>query len=251
MTAMIPAARQASAVTLGRVAHDGRVGPRRSPRDCESQELTIRTSRFPQRALPGYFGVERLIYSASNYRFMLVADIAGAAIFLALGLLWFSGSSVAGAAIVAVGFFAWGGVEYAVHRWVLHGGPSVATRAHARHHADAAALISMPAFISPALATVSCVALSAMFGKGLAALAVFGLYAGYNYYAALHHVLHQQRTLVDRIAPLARLEEAHRVHHRRVAVNFGVSTTWWDRLLGSYQPPPRRDAPCRSEAKPR
>ena len=204
--------------------------------------MTTRTSRFPQRALPRYFGVERLIYSASNYRFMLVADIAGAAIFLALGLLWFSGSSVAGAAVVAVGFFAWGGVEYAVHRWVLHGAPSIATRAHARHHADAAALISMPAFISPALAAASYFGLSAMLEKGLAALVVFGLYAGYNYYAAVHHLLHQQRALVTRIAPFARLEEAHGVHHRRYAVNYGVSTTWWDRLLGSYQPPLRLDA---------
>ena len=200
--------------------------------------MTTRTSRFSQRAPPRYVGVERLIYSASNYRFMLVADIAGAAIFLALGLLWFRGSSVAGAAIVAVGFFAWGGVEYAVHRWVLHGGPSMATRAHARHHADAAALISTPAFVSPALATLSYFALSVMFEKGPAALAVFGLYAGYNYYAALHHLLHRQRSLVDRIAPLARLEESHGVHHRRCAVNYGVSTTWWDRLLGSYQAPP-------------
>ena len=212
--------------------------------------MTTRTSRFPQRPLPRHVGVERLIYSASNYRFMLVADIAGAAIFLALGLLWFRGSSVAGAAVIVVGFFAWGGVEYAVHRWVLHGGPSMATRAHARHHADAAALISMPAFISPALATASCFALSAMFEKGLAALAVFGLYAGYNYYAALHHLLHRQRTLVNRIAPFARLEEAHGVHHRRCRVNFGVSTTWWDRLLGSYQPPPRLDAPAIRAAPP-
>jgi sterol desaturase/sphingolipid hydroxylase (fatty acid hydroxylase superfamily) len=204
---------------------------------------------LPQRGSPRYFGLESLIYSASNYRFMLVADITGAATFLALGLMWFSGSSVAGAAVVGVGFFAWGGVEYAVHRWVLHGGPSMATRAHARHHADAEALISMPAFISPALAVMSCFVLSAMFGKGLAALAVFGLYAGYNYYAALHHLLHRQQALVDRIAPFARLEEAHRVHHRRVAVNYGVSTTWWDRLLGSYQPPPRLDAPVTPPAE--
>ena len=198
--------------------------------------MTIRTARFPQRSLPRYFDVERLIYSASNYRFMLVADIAGAAIFLALGLLRFGGSLIAGATVIAVGFFAWGGVEYAVHRWVLHGRSSIATRAHARHHADAAALISMPAFISPTLATAAYIALSALVDRGLAALAVFGLYAGYNYYAALHHLLHRQRTLVDRVAPLARLEEAHRLHHRRCAVNFGVSTTWWDRLLGSYQP---------------
>ncbi len=182
---------------------------------------------------------------------MLIADAAGAGLFLALGLFWFSGSAVVGTAAVGIGFFAWGGVEYAAHRWLFHRGRSIATRAHARHHAEAEALISMPAFISPGLATTSWLVLAVIVGKGLAALAVFGLYAGYNYYAALHHLLHRHRALVDWLPPLARLEDHHRVHHRRCAVNFGVSTTWWDRLMGTYQPSPRHEAPVRPLAQPR
>jgi sterol desaturase/sphingolipid hydroxylase (fatty acid hydroxylase superfamily) len=162
---------------------------------------------------------------------MQVADVAGAATFLALGLYWFSGSAPAGAAIMALGFASWGAVEYAVHRWVFHGRPSIASRAHARHHADPHALIGMPALISPALATFAYVVLSLVVAKGAAALAVGSLYAGYNYYGALHHLLHR-RTLVT-VGAFARLEEAHRAHHQQRTKNFGVTTLWWDRLMGS------------------
>jgi sterol desaturase/sphingolipid hydroxylase (fatty acid hydroxylase superfamily) len=36
---------------------------------------------------------------------------------------------------------------------------------------------------------------------------------------------------------LVRLEAAHRLHHAERVMNFGVSTLWWDRLLGSYVRP--------------
>ena len=185
-------------------------------------------------------GLDRLIYSASNYRFMLVADLACAAILLGAGLWWFNGSPGAATAIVAMGFAGWGGVEYGIHRWVLHGPPSIAARAHARHHAEPKALISMPAFVSPALAGAVCLALSVPLGRGAASLAVCGLYAGYNYYALLHHLLHRHPSLRRRLQSLARLEAAHGIHHGRSAVNYGVSTTWCDRLMGTYQPVARR-----------
>ncbi len=192
--------------------------------------------RFPRPAPPRLFDIERLIYSAANYRFMLVADVMGAALLMAVGALRFRGPLVLGIAIVASGFLAWGGVEYALHRWVLHGRPSIAARAHARHHADPGAPISSPALMSSALAAAAYFTLSTLFDAGASALAVSGVYAGYNYYALLHHLLHGRRALLERVPSLARLEESHRIHHRRVAVNFGVSSTLWDRLMGSYQP---------------
>jgi sterol desaturase/sphingolipid hydroxylase (fatty acid hydroxylase superfamily) len=67
----------------------------------------------------------------------------------------------------------------------------------------------------------------------IACFGVFGLYAGYNHYGLLHHLQHRRGT---RVAWFGRLERGHRIHHRRHTVNYGVTTTVWDRLLGTFQP---------------
>lgn len=178
----------------------------------------------------------RLIGSAANYWLALVGDVVIAGAFLVLGVRLFSGSLVEAVVATVAGFAAWGAIEYGVHRWVFHGPPSLARRAHARHHADGTALISAPVFTSGALAVGMFAILSVALPSGHAAFVVFGLYAGYNHYALLHHLLHRRRALMARVPFLARLEQAHHFHHVHGAANYGVSTSWWDHLLGSYQP---------------
>ena len=70
----------------------------------------------------------------------------------------------------------------------------------------------------------------------LAALLVFGLYAGYNYFALLHHWQHHRSQDLAGVTYLRRLERLHHLHHHRPVVNFGISTTIWDRLFGTFQP---------------
>ena len=177
--------------------------------------------------------LEQVMSSASNYWFMLVTDLGGAALLLGLGVARAPGSPLRSLALAAGGALSWGAVEYALHRWVLHGPPSAVQRAHARHHRDATALISAPAFLSTALVAASWAVLTMLLDATTAALVVGGLYAGYNYYAVLHHIQHHYPVLVARIGWLARLDRAHRVHHRRYVVNYGVTTEWLDRLLQS------------------
>jgi cyclopropane-fatty-acyl-phospholipid synthase len=179
--------------------------------------------------------VERLIYSRLNYWLVLVGDILGAVAFLAFGIRISNGSVPDAVVSVALGCLAWGGVEYAVHRWLLHGSMAVIRRAHAQHHADGTALISAPALLSLAVACTIYAFLAIFVRTARAAFVVAGLYAGYNYYALLHHLLHRRPALITRVAGAATLERAHRIHHRRFVVNYGVTTTWWDRLFGSYQ----------------
>lgn len=191
---------------------------------------------------------ERLAHSAVNYWLVLVMDVVGAAVFLVAGIGRFSGSPMFAAASVIIGFLAWGLLEYVLHRFVMHGRPSMARRGHALHHADDTAFISTPVFIVMAGAWIIYAMLSLVFPVGIACLIVFGLYAGYNYYALLHHVQHHRATVFAGVACLTRLERAHRIHHDHHLVNYGVSTTIWDRLLGTFQPeneagndrPPRR-----------
>jgi sterol desaturase/sphingolipid hydroxylase (fatty acid hydroxylase superfamily) len=180
-----------------------------------------------------YASVERMVYSTHNYWLVLVSDVAGAVGFLILGIRHVSGSTTAAVASVIVGFIAWSFVEYVLHRWVGHGRPSMARRGHARHHADGTALISTPALVVMATAFVTFATLSMVFSTGVACLLVFGLYAGYNYYALLHHLQHRRGTV---LACLAGLERVHRIHHSRHTVNYGVTTTLWDHLLGTFQP---------------
>jgi hypothetical protein len=88
--------------------------------------------------------LDRMVYSAANYWVGMLSDLAAALAFLALGLHRFSGPWVLAGGVVLVGFLPCGLLEYVVHRWVLHGPPSLARRGHAQHHAEPRALISTP-----------------------------------------------------------------------------------------------------------
>ncbi len=186
--------------------------------------------------------------SASNYWVMLVVDMVGALLLLGLGLVRFQGGPVKAMVIVIGGAWSWSALEYAIHRWVLHGPSSAAQRAHARHHRDASALISAPAFLSTALVIGAWICGTLVLDATTAALLVGGLYTGYNCYALLHHVQHQYPALVARVGWLARLDRAHRIHHRRYIVNFGVTTEWLDRLLQSDERSRRTPEPSSSSA---
>jgi sterol desaturase/sphingolipid hydroxylase (fatty acid hydroxylase superfamily) len=186
-----------------------------------------------------------MVYSAANYWIVLVGDVLGALAFLVLGARWFSGSWIVAAILVVAGFNAWGLLEYTLHRWILHGRYSMAKRGHARHHADDTALISTPMLIIMSGACLICWLLSLVLPVGVACVLVFGLYAGYNWYAIVHHLQHHRAKDLWGIRYFRHLEHRHRTHHHRVVVNYGISTAVWDRLFGTYQPPTIDSGPNR------
>jgi len=179
---------------------------------------------------------DRIVRSSANYWVAIPGDLAAALAFLALGLNRFSGQWIVAGGVVIVGFISCGLFEYVVHRWVLHGPPSMARRSHAQHHAEPRALISAPLFVIMSGALVIWGLLGLVLPAGLAALLVFGLYARYNYFALVHHWQHQRGHDLVYFAYLRRLERLHHLHHHRQVVNFGISTTIWDRLFGTFQP---------------
>jgi sterol desaturase/sphingolipid hydroxylase (fatty acid hydroxylase superfamily) len=187
----------------------------------------------PRRTPPG--AVERIVHSAANYWIGLFSDIGCALAFLIVGLHQYSGPAVGAVAAVSTGLLAWGFIEYAIHRWVLHG-PTVARRDHARHHADGTALISTPLMVIMAAASVMWGLLALVMPAALAALLVSGIYSGYNYFAVLHHLQHHREQDLARFAHWQRCEQHHRIHHKRHVVNYGITTTIWDRLLGTFEP---------------
>ena len=142
---------------------------------------------------------------------------------------------VAGGVVIA-GFMSLGLLEYVLHRWVLHGPPSMAKRGHAQHHAESRALISTPLFVIMTGALAMWGLLGLVLPAGVAALLVFGLYAGYNYFALVHHWQHHRGKDLACAAYLRRLERLHHLHHHRQVVNFGISTTIWDPFCPIAQP---------------
>ena len=180
--------------------------------------------------------LDRMVSSRANYWVGMFSDVAAALAFLVLGLNRSSGPWLVAGGVVLVGFMTCGLLEYVLHRWVLHGPPSMARRAHAQHHAEPRAFISTPLFVIVIWALAIWGLLGLVLPAGVAALLVFGLYARYNYFALLHHVEHQRGNTLTDVAYLGRLERLHDLHHHRQVVNFGITTTMWDRLLGTFQP---------------
>jgi 4-hydroxysphinganine ceramide fatty acyl 2-hydroxylase len=178
--------------------------------------------------------VDRMAYSATNYRVGMCGDLAAALALLALGIHRFSGPWIVAGGAVLAGFLSCSLLEYGVHRWILHGPPSVARRAHAQHHAAPQKLISTPFFVILSAALAIWGLLELVCPAGIAALIVFGLYAEYNYFALLHHWQHHRGSGVSSVAYWRQLERLHKVHHQRPAVNFGISTTLWDRVFGTF-----------------
>lgn len=178
---------------------------------------------------------ERTIYSPLNYRLGLWADVAAALAFLAAGLHFFSGPLLAAGAAFTVGLLAWGLLEYSLHRWLLHATRTRASRGHARHHADAKELISTPLLAIAATGSGLWALMSTVMPAGIAAVFLAGLYSGYNGFALLHHMHHHGAMGIERLACFRRLARRHAIHHERTTVNFGTTTTMWDRLLGTYQ----------------
>ncbi len=172
--------------------------------------------------------------NAANYHLAMVTDRIAALAFLAVGLYLFAGGLIQAAGIIGAGYILFGWLEYVVHRWILHGPFPFTARDHARHHAEPTALIATPAFVVIIAALALWGLVSLVSTGGAAALGVFGMYAGYNYFALLHHWEHHHRHCATGRAYWSRLDRQHHLHHRRHSVNFGVSTTFWDRLLGTF-----------------
>jgi hypothetical protein len=122
--------------------------------------------------------LDRIVCSSANYWVVMLSDLAAALAFLALGLNRFSGPWVVAGGVVIAGFMSSGLLEYVLHRWVLHGPASMAKRGHALHHAEPRALISTPLFVIMTGALAIWGLLGLVLPAGVAALLVFGLYAG-------------------------------------------------------------------------
>lgn len=178
--------------------------------------------------------LDRIVNSRWNYWASLVGDGAACLLFAALSWLAYDGRPFGLGAAVAGGYVFWTALEYALHRFILHGPPSGARRGHARHHRDAEALLATPALFVPLVAVGLWSLLRLLGPADLVSAFLLGATCGYLFFGLLHHVDHHGQIS---IRPLRRLREHHDIHHRQPIVNFGTTTTVWDRLFGTYMDP--------------
>jgi sterol desaturase/sphingolipid hydroxylase (fatty acid hydroxylase superfamily) len=138
-------------------------------------------------------------------------------------------------AYALAGLLAWTGVEYVLHRFVLHGLQPF-TRWHEAHHERPVALICSSTFLSAGL-IVLLVFLPAFWALEVwrASALTLGVVAGYVLYAATHHALHHWR-MTSPWLQQRKLWHARHHHHAQGAVCFGVTNAVWDRVFGTAYP---------------
>lgn len=175
--------------------------------------------------------LDRIVSSRWNYWASLGGDVAVCILFVVSSWLSYDGRPLVLLTAALGGYVFWTALEYVLHRFILHGPPSGARRGHTRHHRDAEALLATPALFIPLVAIGLWSLLRLLGPADLVSPFLLGATSGYLSFGLLHHVHHHGQIT---IRPLRRLREHHDIHHRRPTVNFGTTTTVWDRLFGTY-----------------
>ena len=133
-------------------------------------------------------------------------------------------------------------VEYAMHRWLFHARASFATAIHHTHHVSPREPFAIPCPSSAAAAVLCWCVLAPLVGHQAACFLACGLLAAYCYYGLLHHLQHTIRIKSLPLLRLRRRWEAHAIHHGRLDVNFGVTTSLWDYVFGTHHRSRNRSA---------
>ena len=132
------------------------------------------------------------------------------------------------ALLFVAGVAGWTFLEYAIHGWLSHRFHTFATPLHDVHHRDPHAVFTVGAWLPVGLSVLIGLA---FFGSSPAMVFFLGLVAGFAAYEAIHYRIHFR---LPSSAIEARLRARHLAHHVAAPdAIFGVSTSFWDRVLGT------------------
>jgi sterol desaturase/sphingolipid hydroxylase (fatty acid hydroxylase superfamily) len=177
--------------------------------------------------------IRALIRSRTNYRLAYAMDLACPLVLGYLGIReapgWPGLVGAAGAGLVTFSF-----VEYAIHRWLFHAPVGLMASMHQAHHDAPEDHAALPCLTSAGVAALAWWGLAPLVGSALASGFLCGLLSGYFYYGALHHFEHSVRLTSVPFRCLQRRWAVHAVHHRLVDANYGVTTSFWDRVFGTH-----------------
>lgn len=159
---------------------------------------------------------------------------------LAAGVRQHRGSWAAALSTVLAGLIVFSFIEYAFHRWIFHGPDSMYRRGHEAHHRDPRGYDALPFFLPGALLLGLTAVFWWMLPAGLACLFGGAIGCGYVAYGLSHFAIHAHRF---RQPWIQRWAARHHIHHHHPDRNFGVTSSLWDRVLGTRYRPHRAAGP--------
>jgi len=141
--------------------------------------------------------------------------------------------------LVIIGAALWTLTEYVMHRVVYHGIPFF-EKYHETHHANPRVYVGAPPMIGTSLVFLVSFVPLATYSIVLANAVCVGMLMGYTIYMTVHHACHFWMLTPGGYLYRARLHHAAH-HYRNDDGNFGVTTSFWDRVFGTrIQPSPPR-----------
>lgn len=148
-----------------------------------------------------------------------------------LGMIGLREQRVAIIALALGGLAGWTAIEYALHRFVLHGLQPF-SRWHAEHHRRPTALICLPTILSATLIAMLVFLPALLLGELWQACALtLGLLTGYLGYSITHHAIHHWHSSNPWIKQRKRWHALH--HHMDRPGCYGVTSEFWDHLFGT------------------
>lgn len=175
-------------------------------------------------------GIARLSGTRTNYWVEVALDSVLAILLLVVGVRQRTGGVPGVLLAVVLGLFAFSFIEYFFHRWMFHTHIPLFEQGHRKHHQDPLGYDSLPFFLPAMVLVVLTALLTAVLPTGFALVMMGAVTIGYVLYGLSHFVIHHVRF---KRPWLRRWAGAHHIHHFHPETNFGVTTLFWDVVLGT------------------
>jgi sterol desaturase/sphingolipid hydroxylase (fatty acid hydroxylase superfamily) len=169
--------------------------------------------------------------SRTAYYALLAVDCVGGLLAVAAGFA-LGARLVVGLVAVAIAALWYSFGEYAIHRWFYHHGRSLLSAVHAFHHREPEQLLGAP-FYSVVIAALHGLAAGVLAGAPLGLVFGGAVLFSHGQQGVIHHAAHGYRHL-GVLGRRSALRRHHALHHVVGTANFGISTTLWDRVLGTH-----------------
>lgn len=183
--------------------------------------------------------------NTANFWRNFAVDVVIGAAFAWFGVTRYEGSPAVAAAIALGALAAWPLVEYLFHRYLMHGPVPVIRKAHTLHHEHPRMTLRTPWYAHLLVGIPMWAGFAAITSGPVAALLMVGMYAGYTQFRLVHRLVHHHaQTLPSRY--FRNQLRVHAAHHARPDRLFGVTTSFWDHVFGTFRGSPQA-SPARSD----